>query len=85
MKMDRVSGWAKMRAMLDNAGKPDVAGLYVSARCEYFWATVPTLPRDSRRIEDVDSSAPDHAADAIRYAISWQPPDGGSAPIVGWY
>ncbi|MBP8306375.1 MAG: phage terminase large subunit [Burkholderiaceae bacterium] len=68
-KSDRISGWQLMRRLLADAGKPDVPGLYVSRACEYFWATVPTLARDQKRIEDVDSSGPDHAADACRYGI----------------
>lgn len=67
-KGDRVAGWTRMRSMLEAAGAPDVPGLYVSRTCEYWWQTVPTLPRDPRRIEDVDSRGPDHAADACRYA-----------------
>ncbi len=69
--MDRVSGWAKARAMLSNAGKIYQPGLYISNRCEYWWSTA--LPRDSRKIEDVDSSATDHAADATCYALNWEP------------
>lgn len=68
-KSDRLTGWSLMRTMLANAGKPDVPGLYVSRRCRYWWATVPTLARDPRRVEDVDSSGPDHAADACRYGL----------------
>jgi hypothetical protein len=56
-----------MRRMLADAGKPDVAGLYVSRACTYFWETVPYLARDVKRVEDVDSSGADHAADAARY------------------
>lgn len=56
-----------MRRLLVDAGKPDVPGLYVSRGCEYFWSTVPYLARDQKRIEDVDSSGPDHAADAVGY------------------
>jgi len=67
-KADRLTGWAIMRRLLQDAGKPDVPGLYVSRTCRYFWATVPYLERDMRRVEDVDSSGPDHAADAGRYA-----------------
>ena len=67
-KGERVAGWNVMRRMLQDAGKPDVPGLYVSRGCEYFWATVPYLARDPRRPEDVDSRGPDHAADACRYA-----------------
>jgi hypothetical protein len=66
-KGDRISGWQLMRRMLADAGKPDVPGLYVSRACSYFWETVPYLARDVKRVEDVDSSGPGHAADAVRY------------------
>jgi len=66
-KADRIGGWNVVRRLLSDAGKPDVPGLYVSRGCEYFWATVPYLGRDQKRVEDVDSSGPDHAADAVRY------------------
>ena len=66
-KADRISGWQTMRRLLQDAGKPDVPGLYVARTCEYFWQTVPYLARDPRRVEDVDSRGPDHAADACRY------------------
>ncbi|MFA7597394.1 MAG: phage terminase large subunit [Novosphingobium sp.] len=66
-KADRLTGWTMMRRLLADAGKPDVPGLYISRACEYFWSTVPYLARDQKRVEDVDSSGPDHAADAVRY------------------
>ncbi len=66
-KADRISGWQIMRRLLADAGKPDVPGLYVSRAASYFWETVPFLPRDEKRVDDVDSSGPDHAADAVRY------------------
>lgn len=68
-KADRISGWSTMRRLLADAGKPDVPGLYISRSCSYFWQTVPYLGRDMKRIEDIDSSGPDHAADAARYAV----------------
>lgn len=71
-KGDRISGWQKMRRLLADAGKPDVPGLYVSRSCEYFWATVPYLARDQKRIEDLDSNSPDHGADACRYGLNRQ-------------
>ncbi len=73
-KGDRISGWQKMRRMFADAGKPDVPGLYVSRSCAYFWATVPFLVRDPKRIEDLDSKGPDHAADALRYGLKYQAP-----------
>jgi hypothetical protein len=56
-----------MRRLLQDAGKPDVPGLYVARTRSYFGSTVPYLGRDPKRVEDVDSSGPDHAADAARY------------------
>lgn len=40
-----------------------------SARCPdgRGRCTVPMLARDAKRIEDVDTTGPDHGADAIRY------------------
>ncbi|MCD9027724.1 phage terminase large subunit [Luteimonas sp. BDR2-5] len=73
-KADRLSGWTRMRRLLADAGKPDRPGLYIARTCEYFWATVPYLTNDPKRIEDLDSSGPDHAADAVRYGClrkSW--------------
>ena len=66
-KADRITGWATMRRLLADAGKPDVPGLYVSRAAEYFWQTVPYLARDEKRQEDVDTKGPDHGADAVRY------------------
>lgn len=68
-KADRKSGWEIMRRMLQDAGKPDKPGLYVSRSCEYFWNTVPYLGRDPRNAEDVDTRGPDHGADACRYGL----------------
>ena len=73
-KADRISGWERMRRMLADAGKPDVPGLYVSRACSYWWATVPYLARDQRRVEDCDSSGPDHAADCCRYGLLYEHP-----------
>ena len=72
----RIAGWEKMRLLLENAGKPDVAGLYVARSCDYWWRTCPYLSRDPRRPQDVDSRGPDHAADATRYGLTWRRPWG---------
>jgi hypothetical protein len=68
-KADRITGWQMMKRLLANAGRPDVPGLYVSRLCGYWWATVPTLARDEKRVEDLDTTGPDHAADACRYGL----------------
>lgn len=66
-KADRLTGWNIMRRLLSDAGKPDLPGLYITRNCTYFWETVPYLGRDLKRVEDVDSTGADHAADAVRY------------------
>jgi len=71
-KADRLTGWQRMRRLLEAAGTFDTPGLYVSRACEYWWATVPVLPRDPRRVDDLDSRGADHAADATRYAITYE-------------
>ena len=68
-KADRISGWQKMKRLLADAGKPDKPGLYISRACEYWWQTVPYLTHDQKRREDLDSTQPDHGADACRYGL----------------
>lgn len=72
-KGSRKAGWEKMRTMLQNAGKPDRPGLYISRSCSYFWDTVPYLGRDKRDPEDLDTKGADHGADALRYGINYRP------------
>jgi hypothetical protein len=43
---------------------------FVASRCRYWLATVPTLPRDPRRPEDVDTKANDHLLDATSYLLA---------------
>ena len=70
----RVSGWEATRELLFNAkeenGRP---GMYVNDLCSYWWETVPFLPRDPRRPEDVNTAAADHSADCMRYAVMHTP------------
>lgn len=87
LKGRRQPGWEKMRLLLLQAGMPDKPGLYVSRRCEYWWESVPSLPRDPRKPDDVDSRGPDHGADASRYACTYDPPSLGFVPggVIGMY
>lgn len=64
----RRGGWELMRSMLSNAGS-DKPGLYFTDLAGYALSTIPFLPRDPRRSDDVRSDGPDHAADAVRYAL----------------
>jgi hypothetical protein len=68
----RIQGWSVMRELLANAkernGRP---GLFVSERCKHWWRSVPFLPRDEHRVEDVDTNCDDHPADSCRYAAMY--------------
>ncbi|MBC8394150.1 MAG: hypothetical protein H8E17_16485, partial [Deltaproteobacteria bacterium] len=81
-KSDRRTGWEVVRRLLQDAGKPDVPGLYIARNCEYFWATVPFLGRDPKKTDDVDSRGPDHGADACRYGCMGHRPRGGISQAI---
>jgi len=82
-KGDRKSGWQTMLRLLADAGSPDKSGLFISRACQYWWATVPFLPRDPMRPDDVDSRGPDHAADAARYGCVYEPPTVRTVRLLG--
>ena len=42
-------------------------GLYVFDTCRQFIRTVPVLPRDENKPDDVDTEAEEHVADETRY------------------
>lgn len=67
----RVNGWQLLRQRLKaTAVHPmEEPGLYVFDTCRQIIRTLPTLPRDDRNAEDVDSDSEDHAADAVRYRL----------------
>jgi len=75
-RKDRVSGWVKVKAMLAEAAKdyPEDPGIWIRERCRYLHETLPILQRNPLRPEDMDSSGPDHAADALRYLAVQEPP-----------
>ncbi len=58
------------RFRFDKEGKPR---LYVFSNCRDFIRTVPALPYDRIRPEDVDSKAEDHAYDDARYMCMFNP------------
>jgi len=70
----RIQGWEQIRDML-KAALPDVngyrehPGMYICARCTDFLRTVPVLPRDKKKIDDVDTESEDHIGDETRYQV----------------
>ena len=82
---DRVTGWQKMRDMLENsaADRPEKPGLWIFNNCVNFLRTVPTLQRDEGRPDDIDTNQEDHIADATRYACN-STPKVASVGRVSW-
>lgn len=71
----RVNGFELVRDMMNCAAKGEGAGLYVMDHCEAFIETVPTLPRDEDKPDDVDTEAEDHVYDDTRYMVLDEKPD----------
>jgi hypothetical protein len=78
----RKNGWERVRMLLKAAlaERPEEPGLYVFDRCVHWIRTVPSLPRDPRKLEDVDTNAEDHAGDETRYRVMAPKP-----PSVGFF
>ena len=68
----RVTGWQALRDRLKaNAKHPqEEPGLYVFSICLQTIRTIPTLPRDPKNRDDVDTDAEDHIGDALRYRLT---------------
>ncbi len=64
---DRLSGKRKVERLLEDL--PDgVPGLQIFETCKNLIRTLPALPYDKKRIEDIDTDAEDHAYDALKYS-----------------
>lgn len=66
-----MGGWDQMRARL--IGSEDGPMLATFSTCRDSIRTIPALPHDRNRPEDVDTDAEDHAADEWRYACMSRP------------
>lgn len=80
----RKQGWEQMRKYFKAAREfpMDGPGLFCFTCCRHFIRTIPTLPRDERDPDDVDTKAEDHVADEARYRVRHQHSSGayGSLP-----
>ena len=68
-----MGGWDSVRSRL--IGKDGKPMLYCFETCADSIRTLPALPHDAHRPEDVDTAAEDHAADEWRYACMARPLD----------
>lgn len=71
----RKAGWEKLRKMLSQAlptkegGPRERPGLFVFDCCTYFIDLFPSLPRDEKDPDDVDTESEDHIGDETRYEV----------------
>ena len=65
----RINGWEILREKMKNTLSGEGPGLYVFDTCRQFIRTVPVLPRDENKPDDVDTEAEDHVADEVRYRV----------------
>jgi hypothetical protein len=65
----RKNGLQLMRDRLEAAVKQEGPGLYFMQHCAASIGTLPILPRDDEKLDDVDTEAEDHAYDMIRYRV----------------
>lgn len=70
----RKAGWEKCRIYLNKAlipshGPREDPGLYIFDNCTYCLDLFPTLPRDEKDPDDVDTDSEDHIGDEIRYRV----------------
>ena len=63
----RVNGLEIIRTRMQNVKKGEGAGIFFTNNCRATMATLPILPRDEKKTEDVDTNAEDHVYDDIRY------------------
>jgi len=75
----RATGWQMMRKMIAHATPEttedgrmlprEYPGLFTFKTCTQFLRTVPVLPRDEKKPDDVDTEAEDHIGDEVRYRV----------------
>lgn len=92
----RVAGWQDARRYLSNAvPKRDKAGNYIPREepgvfvfegyNEHFERTIPSLARDEKDLDDVDTDQEDHVADEFRYRCRAGYLGAGSMATLGMY
>jgi len=65
---NRIAGWERVHDYLEYA-EENPPNLTITSNCTNLIRTLPMLPRDPHKTEDVDTDAEDHAPDALRYLL----------------
>jgi len=68
----RVRGWEVVREMLKAAQQRpmEAPALLIFNRCTNFRRTIPELPRDETKTDDINTESEDHIADETRYELT---------------
>lgn len=70
-KLGAMGGWDQVRERL--RGDERGPQLFIFSTCPHLIRTLPALQHDPHRAEDVDTTAEDHAPDALRYGCMSRP------------
>jgi hypothetical protein len=65
----RIQGLQLIRDRLEASLRNEGPGLYFMANCISSIETLPPIPRDDAKIDDVDTTAEDHVYDMVRYRV----------------
>lgn len=65
----RIVGMQLLRDRFDAAITNETPAIYFMEHCIAATSIIPVLPRDKKKIDDVDTTAEDHPYDAIRYRV----------------
>lgn len=71
-------GWNQVRGRLK--GEEGVPMIYFMDCCFHLIRTLPMIPTDPVRLDDIDSESEDHAADTLRYGCMARPYDPAPPP-----
>ena len=82
----RIAGWRKIREMLLASLETPMeeSGLFIFENCLQFIRTVPILPRDQKKLDDVDTDAEDHIGDETRYMLRYADKTARMSGITGF-
>lgn len=65
----RINGLQLMRDRLAASVKREGPGIYFFRNCQAAISTIPALPRDPDKPDDIDTDAEDHCYDEVRYRV----------------
>lgn len=63
----RANGFQILRDRLESSVRQEGPGIYFMNNCQGSIITIPALPRDDVKLDDVDTDAEDHPYDMVRY------------------